>query len=417
MINKSDWDWNPGTKIVVDSLNCPLLYVWREEPQVSPDGEKIASVINTGDYQFSVCENLRNWDVSFEKVWGLHYSPDGRLTAIVMQDDEWTICVDGQSWKEKFDYVWDIQFSSKGKSISAAIQKELRYGMCVNDQQWPELYINANNFTLSPDGNHSCAVIQTRAMEQADIFGFQQGCYSIAVDGKPWDSEFVNVWTPVFHPAQNSVAAQCRTSLYDYTIVENDRTWNKSFSSVWRPAFNPATSSVAAPVRDGKHWALAQDGEIVMKPGFVQMWHLCFSPTGHNWAVVAAPEFGKWTVAVGGIPWKTRFDNLVHELTYGPLGDRVAAVGKTRNNWHIVVDGQVWAGSFDMAWKPVFSPNEKHAAAKVEKRGKYSIIINGKVYPRDFSFVWDPVFNPDSSRIMIRGIVGHQYVRIIDKVK
>ncbi|WP_028574398.1 electron transfer complex subunit TmcD [Desulfonatronovibrio hydrogenovorans] len=416
MINKTNWDWETGTKVVVDSLNCPLLYVWREENQVSPDGEKIASIINTGDYRFSVCENLQNWDQNFEKVWGLQYGPDGRLTALVMQDDLWTVCVDGKTWDQRFDYVWDTKFSRNGNAVAIAIQSEMRYGMAINDQVWPNLFINANHFTISPSGSDSCAVIQTRAMEQADVFSFQKGSYSVAVNGQAWPVELVNIWTPVFHPEKKSVAAQCRTSLYDYSIIVDGQVWPKSFSSIWRPSFNPVNSSLLAPAREGKQWVVVQDGEVVLRPGFFQMWNLCHSPNGRHWAAIVAPEFGKWTVAVDGKPWKIRFKTLVYDLTFGPVGEKAAATGKNRDQWHIAVDGQIWDNSFDMAWQPVFSDDEQHAAAKVEKNGKYHIIINNKAYPMEFDQVCDPVFSPDSRKILIRGITGHRFIRIVDTV-
>ncbi|MFO7726720.1 MAG: WD40 repeat domain-containing protein [Desulfonatronovibrio sp.] len=417
MADKEKWDWETGTKVVVDSLNCPLLHVWREEHQVSPDGEKIATIINTGDYQFTVCENLKNWENSYEKVWGLKYSPDGRLTALVMQDDGlWTLSVDGRNWNESFDYIWDTRFSRCGKMIAAAIQKDMRYGMCVNDQIWPELFLSASQFTLSQDGETSCAVAQTRPMDQADIFTYKKGCYSIAVNGKRWPLELVSVWTPVFHPNTASIAAQCRTSIYDYSIIVDGKVWPNSFSSVWRPAFNPSNASVVAPVRTGKHWALAQDGEIVLRPDFFQMWHLCFSPSGDHLAAIVAPEFGKWTVAVDGKPWKVRFKSLVYDLVYGPKGEKVAAVGKNQDKWFIVVSGDTWKESFDMAWQPVFSNDETMVAAKVEKNGKYFIVINGKIYDQEFDFVCDPVFSPDSKKILIRGVIGFQYVRIVHRL-
>ncbi len=417
MYNISNWDWETGKKVVVDSLNCPLLFVWREEPQVSPDGEKFATIINAGDYQFSVCENAANWEHSYEKVWGLAYAPDGRLTALVMIDGLWTVCVDGQPWNSHFDYVWDTRFSQQGGTIAAAVQKDMGYGMCVNDVTWPKLYANAGQFALSPCGSYSCAVVQTKPLGQADINMFQQGCYSIAVNGRAWPLDFVSAWTPVFHPHKASVAAQCRTSIHEYTIAVDGQVWPKTFSSVWRPAFNPLNASVMAPVRQGKYWALAMDGEIVFNPGFFQIWHLTFSPLGNNWAVVACPEFGRWTVAVNGEPWKVRFSSMVSDPVFCPEGRRIAALGKNRDQWHIVVDDHIWQDSYDMAWPPVFSHDGLHVAAKVEKNGKYFISVNDNIYPQEFDFLCSPVFSPDSSKILLKGTVGHEYIRIVDDIQ
>lgn len=60
-----------------------------------------------------------------------------------------------------------------------------------------------------------------------------------------------------------------------------------------------------------------------------------------------------------------------------------------------------------MAWKPVFSPDSRHVAAKLEKDGRHVILLDGKPFKEDFSAAWDPQFSPDSDKLMIRAVAGN----------
>ena len=114
------WDWEPGARTVLeDATACAAPHEWVEEPEASPDGERLAEVVNLGDGRFSVCVNGEPWETDFEKAWYLRFSPDGRLTAVTMEDGMWTVSVDGQSWEESFDFAWGTCFASEGWVIAA----------------------------------------------------------------------------------------------------------------------------------------------------------------------------------------------------------------------------------------------------------------------------------------------------------
>jgi len=81
--------------------------------------------------------------------------------------------------------------------------------------------------------------------------------------------------------------------------------------------------------------------------------------------------------------------------------------------WKVAVDGSPWSNTFDMAWKPVFSPDSSSVAAKVEKNGKYTIAVNDKLWNKECDAAWDPVFSPDSSKLLLRTIEDGSYYRRI----
>jgi hypothetical protein len=413
----SSWDWSPGSRDICDVAACSDQYEWQEEFQASPDGEQVAVIVKLADPQeepFGVCVNGKLQAQTFEKIWYLRYTPDGRTTAIVSDMGEWSVAVDGEAWDDRYAFVWDTRFSRDGSVVTAAVQQDLKYGYVVNGTLWDTLFDNANQYVLGPQGKALAAVVQARQFAQADIFAFQEGCYSVAVNGKVWDQTFVNCWTPVFNDAEDSVACQVRTSLYDYSIAVDGQKWSNSFQCVWDPCFRPGTADVYAPVRQGGKWGIAKNGDIAWKPVFPQCWNIQFSADGSNlWAIVAT-DFGKWTLARNNEPWSAKVKGAVTDLTVSPDGKRAACIGREGEKWALMADNKVWVGWYDMVWKPVFSPDSKHVAAKVERSGKrYTVVVDEHVYHEDFDQLWDPVFSPEGTMIMLRAIKDGTYRRIV----
>ena len=410
------WNWEPGQRVILSSIQCPEVCAWVEEPYASPDGEKLAMLASMGEDGFTALVNGEQWGNNFEKAWYPRFSPDGRLTAIVQQDGMWTLAVDGEAWEESFDYLWGTQFSSEGDVIAACIQSGGEYGLCLDGTPWETLYENANQPVLSADGQSSAAVVQLESLKPADLEGFAAGVYGVAVNGVSWGTNYMNVWTPTFDPQGKRVAAQVRTTLYDYSIVVDGKKWAGNYGCVWEPRFNPATGSVVAPVRVAGAWGLAQDDQIIWEPKFSQCWHQVISQDGKNIAAIVAPKFGAFTVVMNGKPWSISMP-VVTDLVVARQGEVVAALGNTDNRgWRVMVDGKFWDGVWDMAWTPVISPMGGHVAVKVEKAGRQSLVVDGRVYPREFTKVWEPTFSPDGTKMLIRALDKDAFLRIVAEV-
>ena len=56
MVNSESWDWETGEKAIPTSPWNDK-FRWVEEPYASPDGEKVAAIINLEEGEFSVCVN------------------------------------------------------------------------------------------------------------------------------------------------------------------------------------------------------------------------------------------------------------------------------------------------------------------------------------------------------------------------
>ena len=136
----NSWDWSPGKKAVAQFGNWSTIFDWVEEPYASPDGERIAAVVKTGEMEFSVCVNGNAWESTFDKVWFLRYAPDGRLTGIISDTGQWSLAVDGVAWEEQFDYLWDTQFTSDGQVITCAAQQGMQYLLVSNGTPWENVF-------------------------------------------------------------------------------------------------------------------------------------------------------------------------------------------------------------------------------------------------------------------------------------
>ena len=426
MVNIERWDWTSEHKMLADTTKWKDQFedVW--EPYISPDGEKIASIVKVGEGEFNICVNGNTWEESFEKMWYSRFSPDGRLTALVSKDMEWTMAVDGAALEETYEYIWDTKFSANGKVIAAAVKKDDAYFVLVNGKAWECSTVSVNGKTLecstvlqsiashavSPDGNTVAAIAQTAPLGQADLEGFLNGTWSVVVNGKPWEKNFVDVYGLAVSNDDKNVAAEYRAAICEYGIVVNGTPWNEKYGCTWEPVFNPVNSDeITTPVKQGSQWFLATNGRIVWDRGFVNLLYQTYSPDGQKIAATVAPQFGKWTVAVDGQPWPITFGECVLMPCFSQDSRKLAVIAKDSGNWLLVVDGTVLGESYDNIWQPVF--NDDDVICKVEKNGKYAVAVNGKIRGKDYEALWNPVVSPDGTKVMICGVEGGKYYRNI----
>ncbi len=414
MSNIESWDWEIKEKMLAEPAKWKDQFedVW--EPYISPDGEKIASIVKIGEGEFNICVNGNTWEEPFEKMWYSRFSPDGRLTALISKDMEWTLAVDGVALEETYEYIWDTKFSADGKTIAAIVKQDGVYGILVNGKVWecPVKLESIASHVISPDGKISAAIAQTVPLGQADLDGFLKGTWSVVVNGKPWKDNFVDIYGLAISNDGKNVAAEYRAAICEYGIVVNENPWNEKFGCTWEPVFHPNNSDeVTTPVRQGGQWFLATNGRIVWDRGFTNVLYQTYSPDGHKIAATVATKFAEWTVAVDGQPWATTFNECLLKPCFSTDGRKVAVIAKDSGNWFLVVDGTVLGGSYDNIWQPVFSPGGDKVICKVEKNGKYAVAVNGEIRGKDYEALWNPVVSPDGTKVMICGVEGGKYYR------
>ena len=417
MSNEQTWDWQTISKeIPVKELKDR--FNWIEEFCVSPDGEKIAAIVNIDEAEFSVCVNGEIWEETLEKAWGLRFLPDGRLIAMVANDEEWTVCVDGTSWETKFDYIWDLKNSSDGSFIGAAIQSDGQYGMVVNDKVWDHLYENISGVVLSDQGT-SAGVVQVDTMGQGDIDGFRAGLFSIALDGEALPGKFMNAWDIAFDNKGKNIACSLRKNRVDYSIYNVNQAWDKNFQFTWKPEFTGDGSSLIAPVKQGGKWLLFKDQVPLWEKQYEQLWKLAVHNNSDKIAAIVSESFGKWTVCENDKTWDIQCGAIISDLFYSKTGDSLVGVFKDKKYWDIAVNGKSWNIQADKLWNPVISSDDKIFATRMEKNGQYQLVVNGKVYGDTFDMVFEPRISPDNDKILLKAIKNGVYTRQIlslDKV-
>ncbi len=392
-------------------------YSWVEEPYVSPDGEKIAAVVQAEEEVFSVIcsddKERKKWE-DVDKVWKLNFLPDNRLSAFISSEGAWTVGIDNVLWEDGYDFIWKPLVSANGKGLAISANNGGEYMMILNGKGWEQGFENMTNTAISPLGNKTAACVQVTPAGEGEIFKFQEGVFSVAVDGKVWDSKFVNVWDLSFSDDEQSVAAEVRTSLYDYTIAVDGKAWAGKYKSIWKPIFRPNTKSVittAQSFEKGK-WGLVEDDKFIWNPRFFQCWSPVFSPDASKIAAIVSPDYGKWTVAVDDKVWSSCFTSYLTDLSFSQNGKTVAAVYMNDNQKSsIVVDDKPWSTQFDTIEEYTVSPDGKNIFAVGKKDGKYSIILNDKVIDSDMEKAWKPIFNEDGSKVILKILKDDVYYR------
>jgi len=402
-----NWDWQTKEKLICNVDEWKEKFSLVHEFIVSPDGEKIAAVTEIEDKKVSPCVNGKTWNQTFERVCFLNFTNENSLACLVLQNYEWTVAVDGKVLDETFDYAWNLQFCAGTTAFN--IKKTDSYGVCVNEKIWENLFFDARDLFISPDGKKTACYVRTKNPQVLDIFSFKEGVWTVAVDGFAWDKNFISVYGLNFSN-EGKVAATVRLSQQEFTVCVNGNLWNEIFLNAWEPVF-VNEKDVCVPVKKDKGWMLFLNGKPLWNKSFVQLWNQRISPDGNRIAAVVAPEFGKWTVAVDGIPWKKTFSQAVLPPIFSPDGKRIAALVRDNNMWTVAVDGIPWKETFDRIWTPQFSPDGRHIIAKAEKDGVFFIVLDGRIGKDTFDMLWEPIFSPEGDKVLVRCIKNGKYYR------
>jgi hypothetical protein len=205
-------------------------------------------------------------------------------------------------WEEKFDYIWNLTLSPDGKSIAVNIRTgEMTSTICLNGKTWENTFPEVRDLAISPDGKRTASHVQIKRRAELDIFALLERIWTVAVDGTPWNKNFLILWGAIFSDDSNHVAAVAMTDMAKYTIAVDGTPWEQVYGLVWEPIFRSGSTDVVAPVKTPKGWTLAMNGKPIWG-NFPQVWRQVFSRDGKKLAAVVAASVGNSTVAVDGTP-------------------------------------------------------------------------------------------------------------------
>jgi hypothetical protein len=60
-------------------------------------------------------------------------------------------------------------------------------------------------FAMSSDGRHTAGAVQVEDVDSGEIHKFQEGSFSAALDGIPWDSRFRQRLEPFHQPGRRAL--------------------------------------------------------------------------------------------------------------------------------------------------------------------------------------------------------------------
>ncbi|PMP97944.1 MAG: hypothetical protein C0169_01460, partial [Thermodesulfobacterium geofontis] len=271
---KESWDWETRNKVIANIKEWKEKFIDIRELTPSPDGEKIAGIVQPETRKFTLCVNGETWEDLFDRMYSLKFNLDNEPICLGYSDYQWTVIIGDKGetrWENTFDMMWNLTLSPDTKSIAANFRTpEMTQGVILNDQPWENLFVEVRDVIMSPDGKRTASRVQINPRRELDIFWFYEKNYTIAVDGIPWDSSFMSVYGGIFSDDGNHVAACIMTDLSKYTIVVDGKPWDKEFGGCWEPIFVPGSSDVIAPVQTPQGWTLAKNGDPIW-PYFLQV--------------------------------------------------------------------------------------------------------------------------------------------------
>ncbi len=157
-----NWDWQTKEKVICDVNEWKERFSLVHEFIPSADGERIAAVVEIEDKKVTPCINGKTWSDTFERICFLNFLPDSSIVCLVLQNFEWTMAKDEVLLDESFDYAWNLQFSEDASTVAFNIKKGDSYGLCVNGKVWDNLFFDARDLFISPDGKRTACYVRTK---------------------------------------------------------------------------------------------------------------------------------------------------------------------------------------------------------------------------------------------------------------
>jgi hypothetical protein len=329
---------------------------------------------------------------------------------MVCQDEEWTVCIDGKPWENWFDFIWQLTVSDDGTHVGAAIQKDMVYGMAVNDKPWVNMYENITGMVMDQNGL-TAAVVQTEPMAAADINAFKAGIFACAVDGEPQDRKFLNIWDIELANQGEDIMYVARVDRENYTVVHNHTPWQHMYQSAWQPTWIPLKKNILAPVRKEGKWQLYRDDKPFWSNHFFQLWKVKSNPDGSRITAVVSDKFGKWSICENDTLWDVEIDTMIPDTFCSADGATLVAPAKHSGRWMLLVNNSVWDFSADQLMDPVISTSGRVVSVPVKKNGQWFLAINGKIESEGYDCMADPVISPDESKVMLKAVKNDVFVR------
>lgn len=123
-----------------------------------------------------------------------------------------------------------------------------------------------------------------------------------------------------------------------------------------------------------------------------------------------------WDTDLKEIPvkeWEARF-NWVEEPCISPDGEQIASIVNVDDMvFGVCVNGEVWEGEYEKAWKLKALPNNQFVACICQDE-EWTLAVNGKEWSNRFDFIWDLQITKDGSHIGLAFQTDGEYGMVVD---
>jgi len=401
-----------GFRVCMNNECGPIVdRVARGMPAVSPNGEYVAAVVQSGgDARVMLGGGL---SAAYDMVYGLRFSPDSMILAyIARKDDAFSVYAnqdrhrafvmvdpnqglifsrdsknlayvassDGQSWQlvkngepgEAFEQIKHVTFSPDSSRLVYAARKDGKWHL-VEGQDKGSAYIDIKRILFSPDSER----LVYAARDDEGAFMVLDGEKSEPFEYLPGEPVFSRDGKRLAY----AVAEERRGNVRMRMVVDGKA--GPAFHRIGAYRFSPDGKQIAyMAVKDDETGMMVHDGEVGDE--YRQIGIPIFSPDGSHLAYYAVQD-GQWFVVKDGEkgPPFVVGENPV----FCPKGERMAYVAQKGDRYVVVEDNEI-IGHYDWAGLLAFSPDGKHLAYAAAEDGEAFLVVDGqKAEERFLSFV------------------------------
>ena len=350
-----------------EKLLCPMPPEAYDSTVISPDGRRIAYLVQAGQQRAAVIDGQQG--KAYDRVGALTFSPDSQWYAYAARENnQWHIVVNGRE---------QPGCAKIGRPTFSPNSKRLAY-------------------VALPAGGEKVQVIQ--------LPGGPSEAYDRVFEGQI-----------VFSPDSQQIAyGMCKGEKW-YVVHDAQQYGPYDFlGTLTGLQFSADSKHLGFAALIDKQWCAVVDG----KPQklYENLGNLAFSADGQHVAY-AAMEDGKWHVIVDGEP-QAAYDAVGEDsLQFSPDGARLAYAAMAEGRWHAVVDGEQ-GRAFDGISQMLFSPDSKHLAY-ISQVGTAEMVVlddrDGRVFDRVGGGTL--VFTPGGSRLGYVARSGRASFVVVDAVR
>ncbi len=209
-----------------------FLNVW--DISFDASGKHIGYGVRTDRESYTIVQNDTIWDNRFQSVWKPEFLDEKTLLAPVRVQGKWHLYKNNLSfWRNSYDQLWHLTVSPEGKDVAAIVSAPFgRWTVAVNDTVWPVSWDTlVSDIHFSKHGSCLAAVYKNK------------GVWDLAVNQTPWHMAADMVFVPCISD-DGSVVAVVIQKQGTYQLVVNNRVKASGFSFMADPVISPDGSKV-----------------------------------------------------------------------------------------------------------------------------------------------------------------------------